>query len=315
MFRALRILFALCLGLALGFAAAAPVAAHADDAPVLTWSTTPASLPPELSFGDVTVGQASSPQIITLTNTGTAAATVDAITVAPTNMPFFVWSQDGTSCSLGGAFVLAEGSSCNLAVSFVPTDDGDATATLAAHETLGSEASASISGHGNGEQVQNGGFNTYSVRPRIPDGWTPMHFGPRDGKDARVGHNEEGTASLRITGRPGRIKTISQYIDLNGSTLNQFALSFWVRGHDLPAAGICRVRVWFYNAGPEPFLKKTLPCGRTGTFAFRQRLLPPVTFANPGAFTGARIVILYSKPGGTVWFDLVSLKGAVRWQN
>ncbi len=85
-------------------------------APVLT--VTPGSL----AFGTVPAGTISSPQTITVTNTGTSGLTVAGTTVSG---PFMI-SADG--CSGGGA--VAPGSSCQIGVQFAPASTGPASGTL-----------------------------------------------------------------------------------------------------------------------------------------------------------------------------------------
>ncbi len=69
---------------------------------------------PSISFGDQVVGTASDGQVITLSNTGSAALRIVGIAVA---LPF---SQTNTCDSS-----LAAGATCTINVTFAPTAEGD----------------------------------------------------------------------------------------------------------------------------------------------------------------------------------------------
>jgi hypothetical protein len=100
--------------------------------PTLTASPTAAS------FGDQLVGATSAAKTVTISNTGTAAATVSGISVSG---PF---AQTDTC---GGS--IAAGASCTAAVTFTPTAGGAATGTLVvASNAGGSPTDVALSGTG-----------------------------------------------------------------------------------------------------------------------------------------------------------------------
>jgi hypothetical protein len=154
------------------------------------------------------------------------------------------------------------------------------------------------------EQALNGGFNTYAGTSRIPKYWTAVNFATTDGKDITAANRKEGTASVKITNTAAKVKTLTQTLStLSGAAGDPFVFSYWVKGSVLPAAGLCQAQVLFYN-GSALVGTKTLACGLTGTFAYKQRTL---TFTAPTAYTKVMVKFTYSKASGTVWFDLASL--------
>jgi hypothetical protein len=77
--------------------------------------------PASLSFGNVIVGSASSPQIVTLSNTGTASVTVSQANVTGTGFSF-------TGLTL--PLTLSAGQTATLSASFAPTAAGNVTGSL-----------------------------------------------------------------------------------------------------------------------------------------------------------------------------------------
>ena len=84
-----------------------------------TGSATLAASPASLSFGNETVGSTSAAQNVTITNTGTAAATISSVT---TGSPFGHTTTCGTT--------LSAGATCTVSVTFTPTATGNASANL-----------------------------------------------------------------------------------------------------------------------------------------------------------------------------------------
>jgi hypothetical protein len=82
-------------------------------------SATLSASPTSLTFGTTTVGSASATQNVTVTNTGTLAATVSGVTV---NGDFSQTNTCGTSIAAGG--------SCTVTVTFRPTATGTRTGTV-----------------------------------------------------------------------------------------------------------------------------------------------------------------------------------------
>jgi hypothetical protein len=101
--------------------------------------------PTSLSFGSQTMGTTSAGQALTLSNTGTAALTVTAITASGN---FAQTNNCGSTVVAGG--------SCTIAVTFTPTAAGARSGSLSvADNASGSPHTASLSG--TGEAVQNAG--------------------------------------------------------------------------------------------------------------------------------------------------------------
>ncbi len=155
----------------------------------------------------------------------------------------------------------------------------------------------------NKERILNGGFNLYpGTSNNIPTGWVKSAtFAATDGKNTQF--KKEGIASVRITGQPGKTKTLTQMLTLNGVIGDKFTFSFWAKGASIPAAGLCQAQVLLYN-GAVLKLSRTIPCAN-GTYATFQK--KTLTFNATSAYTKVVIKFTYSKASGTIWFDAVSL--------
>ncbi len=96
-----------------------------------------------IALGSVQVGTTSAAQIVTLTNTGTAALTISGITLGGTNAGDF--ARTGT-CAAGA---VAAGASCTLTATFTPTVAGARTASLSvASNAPNSPHAVNLSGTG-----------------------------------------------------------------------------------------------------------------------------------------------------------------------
>lgn len=95
--------------------------------------------PGGLAFGTVPIGTTSSPQNVTVTNTGTSGLNVTGTSVSG---PFTI-SADG--CSGGSA--IAPGDSCQIGVQFAPASTGPASGTLTI-KSDGGTATVALSGSG-----------------------------------------------------------------------------------------------------------------------------------------------------------------------
>ncbi|HEY6272858.1 MAG TPA: choice-of-anchor D domain-containing protein [Terriglobales bacterium] len=106
----------------------------------ITGSATADLSPPSL-FGDQAVGTTSNPQLIPLTNNGSAPLAITSITVSGP----FVNNASLTTCES----TLAVGATCWIAVEFAPTAVGTATGTLSvATNAQGSPQMAALTGTG-----------------------------------------------------------------------------------------------------------------------------------------------------------------------
>jgi uncharacterized repeat protein (TIGR01451 family) len=150
------------------------------------------------------------------------------------------------------------------------------------------------------EIALNGGFNIYGGTSKIPTNWTARNFTTTDGKITSV--KKEGTASVRITNTSAITKTLSQTLDLSGSSGDRFYFSFWARGVSIPVMGICRGQVLLYN-GTTLKMSKAVNCTKD-TYGFQQRSL---YFTAISAYTKIVITLTYAKASGTIYFDGLSL--------
>jgi hypothetical protein len=86
--------------------------------------------PMSLSFPSQNVGATSSPQSVTLTNSGTGTLNITSIGLTGTNANQFQIYSAGTTCLIGGAGVGPNGGTCTVAVEFAPTVVGAASASV-----------------------------------------------------------------------------------------------------------------------------------------------------------------------------------------
>ncbi len=148
---------------------------------------------------------------------------------------------------------------------------------------------------------KNGGFNTYLGKSPIPTSWSAINFSNQDGKVTTP--KKEGSASVEISGIAGKTKTLTQTLVTGGWAGDIFVFSYWAKGKAIPKAGLCQAQVLFYSGS---VLKgaKTLNCPAGITYHWKQAKL---NFTAPAAYTKVLIKFTYSKPGGIIWFDAISL--------
>jgi len=103
--------------------------------------------PASLAFGNLAIGTVSAAQTITLTNSGNAALSITGLSVYGANAGNFVESNNcGNS--------VAAGANCTISVTFKPSASGAATATLGvADNASGSPQAVSLSGTGTAAAV------------------------------------------------------------------------------------------------------------------------------------------------------------------
>ena len=98
--------------------------------------------PLTLNLGNVVTGMSSTPQAVTITNTGQAPLVIGAVSFTGTDPALF---SEANGCTAP----LAGGATCTLTVSFVPTAAGQATASLTiADNAANSPQTISLSGTG-----------------------------------------------------------------------------------------------------------------------------------------------------------------------
>ena len=101
--------------------------------------------PTSLSFGNQNVGTTSAAQTVTLTNNGTAALTINSISVAGTNPGDFAESDN---CPISPS-TLAVNANCTLSVTFTPSANGARSASVTITDNAaGSPQSIALSGTG-----------------------------------------------------------------------------------------------------------------------------------------------------------------------
>jgi hypothetical protein len=207
----------------------------------------------------------------------------------------------GDTCS---GVTLVANATCTFSVNYTPTTSSDDWSRI----NIPSNAPTSVNqvgliAHGMLSRLKNNGFNTYAkTTDTVPTSWLAQNFASTDGKDLVT--KKEGTASIKMGNIAAKTKSISQEIPLPlGGVGDMFLLSYWVKGSGQPTTGLCQAVVIFYNETTQAGSVK-LPCGSTGSYAFKQVQL---FFHAPGPHTRAVVKMMYTKPQGAVWFDQVSL--------
>src|SRR5207249_3905534 len=144
--------------------------------------------PTSLSFGNQTVGTASTAHVVTLKNTGTATLAISGITHTVGNFYF----GPGATC----ISTLAAGASCTFSVVFKPATTGTLTGTVTVTDNAtGSPQKVSLSGSG----VSSG-----TPAPAVSLSPTSLSFGNQTVGTASAAHvvtlKNTGTATLAISG-------------------------------------------------------------------------------------------------------------------
>lgn len=254
--------------------------------------------PTSWAFGNQAVGSSSAVKSFTVTNSGDQSLSIGTLAVSGN------FAVSGNTCN--GATVPAAGT-CTFGVTFSPTSSGVKNGSVSIPSNAASSPDVvSLSGSGVSqvkERVKNGGLNTYSGTSKIPANWVKnVTFSSTDGKDTKT--KKEGLASVKVVGASGKTKTLKQTLNLSGVSGDKFTFTFWARGSAIPAAGVCKGQVMLYD-GSTLKLTKTVNC-KTGTYgAFQKKTL---SFNATSKYTKVVIMFTYKKAGGTIWFDLVSLK-------
>jgi hypothetical protein len=243
-------------------------------------------------------GSSSPAKVFTVTNTGTADLHFTSLySGGPDTTQFSPVSGCNTFTAI------ASGASCTVTVTFKPNATGSFSANFNfASNTSTTPDQITYAGIGATEISLNGGFNTYAGASKIPTNWTANKFGISDGKDIIAANHMEGTASLKMMGKAATTKTLTQTLNIGGSTTDNFLFSFWVKGTSIPVTGTCQGQFLLYN-GASLVTTKTVPCG-TGTFGYKKLSL---SFLAGGTYTQVIIKLTYAKSTGTVWFDGLSL--------
>lgn len=172
-----------------------------------------------LSFATVPLGSTSAPQTVTLTNTGSAALNIGALTAGGANPGDFT---RGGTCAAGGT--VAAGASCTITYTFAPAALGARSANLTiASNNSGGNVTLSLSGAG----VDN--------TPAIALSRTSVAFG-----NQQVG-TTSAAQSLAVGNAGGGTLSISNVATSNGA----FATSGNCVGANLANGQSCTVNVSF----------------------------------------------------------------------
>ena len=254
--------------------------------------------PASRDYGLVKSGVTSPAQTFTITNTGGLDLTLGAVTLTGTGKSQFVLSND--TCS---GQTLAANGACTIAAAFKPTSVGAKTASMHFPDNTSTGShNIALSGKAAAELLVNGGFNTYpNASVKIPTNWTATGLAAADGKNTAFKH--EGAASVKIANTSAVAKTLSQTRSISGTAGSTFLLSAWARGQSVPStAGFVRVQVLLYK-GPTVVQNKSITFAN-GTYVFTHKTL---TFTAAAAYDRVVVKVIYSKAGGSAWFDALSL--------
>jgi hypothetical protein len=181
--------------------------------------------PSSLSFGNQPLSVTSSPQTITLTNTGALALQISHIQASS---PFDETNNCGTS--------LAVNASCAVSVTFTPTANGAATGTVTVIDSapdspqtvaLTGTGGGSSSGGGSGGGTGGGTGAPPSIGIGVPTGGSTsatVTAGSTATYSLAIGGaGLSGTASLTCTGAPtGATCSVPNSIALNATTPSSF---------------------------------------------------------------------------------------------
>jgi F5/8 type C domain/Abnormal spindle-like microcephaly-assoc'd, ASPM-SPD-2-Hydin/Beta-galactosidase len=145
-------------------------------------SATLSASPTSLSFGSETVGSSTSAQSVTVSNTGTAAATISSVSASG---PFAETNTCGSS--------LAAGASCTASVTFTPTATGSATGTLTVASNA-TNASLTVALSGTGTSSGGGGTaSNLALNAAISASSYTQGYGPSNANDGNTSTYWEST--------------------------------------------------------------------------------------------------------------------------
>ena len=145
-----------------------------------TGSATLSASPTSLSFGSQTVGATTDPLPVTVTNSGSAAATISSVSASG---PFAETNTCGSS--------LAAGASCTASVTFKPTAAGSASGTLTVASNA-TDASLTVALSGTGTSSGGGAVNLALNAPITASSYT-QNFVPANAVDGNTNTYWEST--------------------------------------------------------------------------------------------------------------------------
>jgi hypothetical protein len=181
--------------------------------------------PNPLAFSQ-TVNAASPAQTVTVANTGTAALTINDVSLSGTSVAEYAIAS-GTTCTNGAS--VAAGANCVVRLTFTPAAAGARNATLSiTHSATGSPATVALNGMG-----------TVTALPAISLSASTLALGTHavglTSAQQSVTVTNSGQATLNLTG-----------VNLTGNHSGDFARSgTCAAGAALPTGGSCEIAVVF----------------------------------------------------------------------
>lgn len=144
--------------------------------------------------------------------------------------------------------------------------------------------------------ITNGSFEIDDDLNSIPDSWTPTNFAPGDGRSPD--YAKEGSYSLKITST-GKLKKVTQTIQLSGSAGDKFTLSGWNKNVGTTSGGLC-IRAYIY-------LNNTDGTRTSASIAFDRRQhdwkIGSANITANKAFNSIDILIANVNQTGITYFD------------
>jgi hypothetical protein len=204
--------------------------------------------PSTLSFGSENVGSATSPQTVTLTNSGSGSLTISNITFTGANPGDF---GETNSCPISPA-QLASGNACVISITFQPTATKARSAFLSVTDTApGSPQTVGVSGTGTQPAV--------SLNPA-----SGLSF------PATVVGTSSGTRSLTVnnTGTGPLVISSITFTGPNAADFSASAPTCIGSGISIAAGGNCTVNVTFVPQPPDS------PSTRTATLVLTDNASP-----------------------------------------
>jgi len=169
-----------------------------------------------LGFGSQTQGTASTPQVITLTNTGNATLHISAVTLAGSYPKD--WSETQTCTA---AAIAAQGT-CAISVTFSPSDNGVLTAIVnLADDAPNSPQTVSLYGNAPPAVLLNASTSGGSTVASVPAGQTATY-----NLQAMPGPNFTGTITFACSGVPfGAVCTVPASVAVANGAATPFTVS------------------------------------------------------------------------------------------
>ena len=217
--------------------------------------------PAALSFGGETVGSASGPQSVSLTNSGSAALSLTSIAVTGSDAADFTIAATGTNCPLTGG-VLAISAGCTVAVQFAPQTAGSKNASLSFTDNAA----------GNPQQVSLSGSATPA--PSLSVSPASLAFGPQ-------GIGTTSASQIVTVSNNGGAAAGIGVVSVSGANATDFSASAAASCTSIPAQKSCPITVTFIPSATFP------PGARSATLSVAGAT--PPTVALSGTATQAAV--------------------------